>query len=81
MSIILFEVQYTGLLLLQTLWILRGQNTVSIQFHSETKRTRVEIKIYMGMNIAMATLLIYIALLRFIANSYNQLTVADANRC
>lgn len=32
------------------------------------------------MYIVMATLLIYIAPLRFIANSYNQLTVADAKR-
>lgn len=57
------------------------KNTVSIQFHSETKKTRVKIKIYIGMNIVMATLLIYITPLRSIANSYNQLTVADANRC
>lgn len=81
MSIIIFEVKSTGLLLLQTLWILHGQNTVSIQFHSETKRTHIEIKIYIGMYIVMATLLIYIAPLRSIANSYNQLTIAYANRC
>lgn len=81
LSIIIFEVQSTGLLLLQTPWILHGQNTVSIQFPSETKRTHIEIKIYIGMYIVMATLLIYIAPLRSIANSYNQHTVADANRC
>lgn len=41
LSIIIFEVQSIGQLLLQTLWILHGQNTVSIQFHSETKRTHI----------------------------------------
>lgn len=63
LSPIIFEVQSTKLLLLWIVWILHWQNTVQIQFHSETNRTHVEIKIYIGMNIVTATLLIYIAAL------------------